>query len=147
MSEPSQPLPSLLPVPSDWGTPEAAATTGGPGRRPVALALGGLGGFNNHVGGVLTAALESDLQPALVSCTSGAVAWAADYLAALHEPGQTKDQRLARLRAVAQKAATRTGILPRDVRVSNDALIGLFGRNRSLPFGCQRDKSDSVVTI
>ena len=33
---------------------------------------------------------------------------------------------------------------PLSLRVVEEMLAG---RNRSLPFGCQRDKSDSVVTI
>ncbi len=125
MTESPNPLPSLLPVPTDWCTPVTGA---GPGSDmlSVALALGGLGGFNNHVGGVLSASLEGDVHPALISCTSGAVAWTAAYLQAIHA-GLPKDQQIAKLRAAAQQSATRTTILPRDFRVANDALIGLFG--------------------
>ena len=97
MTESPNPLPSLLPVPTDWCTPVTGA---GPGSDmlSVALALGGLGGFNNHVGGVLSASLEGDVHPALISCTSGAVAWTAAYLQAIHA-GLPKDQQIAKLRA------------------------------------------------
>lgn len=135
MSVPPQPLPSLVPVPADWETPTAsgpeAAGSGDTGQRrtprPVGFALGGLGGFNNYLGGALASAIDCDLQPALISCSSGAVVWAGDYLQAIHTPDLSREQRAAGLRAAAEQAATRSNILPRDFRIANDAIIGLVG--------------------
>src|ERR1039458_6763227 len=41
----------------------------------VAMALGGLGGFNAHDAGVLAAAHECGLEPDIITCTSGAIFW------------------------------------------------------------------------
>ena len=41
----------------------------------VAMALGGLGGFNAHDAGVLAAAHECGLKPDIITCTSGAIFW------------------------------------------------------------------------
>jgi hypothetical protein len=125
MPETPQPLPSLLPVPAAWHTDEDTGRT--QGRRPVAFALGGLGGFNNYLGGAMASAIDGNVRPALISCSSGAVVWTAEYLTAIHNPELAADQRAPRLRAAAEEAATRTNILPRDFRIANDALIGLFG--------------------
>jgi hypothetical protein len=46
----------------------------------VGLALGGIGGFNAHDAGVLAAAHECDLEPAVITCTSGAIFWTYQYL-------------------------------------------------------------------
>ena len=128
MPETPQPLPSLLPVPAEWPVSNNTSPNDtGPNRRPIAFALGGLGGFNNHLGGALASATDRDVRPALISCSSGAVVWAGEYLKAIHTPGLTRDQRVASLRAAAEQAATRSNILPRDFRIANDAIIGLIG--------------------
>ncbi len=52
---------------------------------PVGLALGGLAGNNAHGAGVLQAALDCNLQPNLISCTSGQIHWVYRYLRARKE--------------------------------------------------------------
>lgn len=49
----------------------------------IAFALGGLGGNNAHGGGFLQAALETDVRPLMISCTSGQTRWVCEYLKAL----------------------------------------------------------------
>ena len=46
----------------------------------VAMALGGLGGFNAHDAGVLAAAHECGLKPDIITCTSGAIFWTHQFL-------------------------------------------------------------------
>lgn len=50
------------------------------GRPVVAMALGGVGGFNAHDAGVLTAAHECGLAPDIITCTSGAIFWTRLFL-------------------------------------------------------------------
>ena len=52
----------------------------------VAMALGGLGGFNAHDAGVLAAAHECGLEPDIITCTSGAIFWTHLFLTS---PGVT----------------------------------------------------------
>jgi hypothetical protein len=47
----------------------------------IGFALGGLGGFNAHGVGFLQAARKAGVTPAIITCTSGMVAWAARWLA------------------------------------------------------------------
>lgn len=46
----------------------------------VAFALGGLGGVNAHGVGFLEAARALNVEPAFISCTSGMIAWVAEWL-------------------------------------------------------------------
>ncbi len=46
----------------------------------TAFALGGLGGFNAHGAGFLKAALEEQIRPGLISCTSGQIYYVWRYL-------------------------------------------------------------------
>lgn len=49
-------------------------------RQRNAFALGGLGGFNAHGVGFLQAALDSGIEPEIISCTSGQIYWSWRYL-------------------------------------------------------------------
>jgi hypothetical protein len=51
------------------------------------LALGGLAGNNAHGAGVLQATLDYDVEPELISCTSGQIHWVARYLKARNAEG------------------------------------------------------------
>jgi hypothetical protein len=55
----------------------------------VAMALGGLGGFNAHDAGVLAAAHECGLEPDIITCTSGAIYWTDLFLT---NPGAIRDE-------------------------------------------------------
>lgn len=59
------------------------------GKPVVAMALGGLGGFNAHDAGVLAAAHECGLKPDIITCTSGAIAWTRLFLT---NPGGIRDE-------------------------------------------------------
>src|SRR5438874_2671442 len=48
--------------------------------KKVGLALGGIGGFNAHDAGVLRAAYDVGVRPDVISCTSGAIFWAHQFL-------------------------------------------------------------------
>jgi hypothetical protein len=48
----------------------------------VAFAMGGLAGNNAHGAGFLQAALDRDIQPIMISCTSGQILWVSRYLQA-----------------------------------------------------------------
>ena len=50
------------------------------GRRTVGFALGGLAGNNAHGAGFLQAALDADVVPDMISCTSGQIRWTFRYL-------------------------------------------------------------------
>ena len=55
----------------------------------VAMALGGLGGFNAHDAGVLAAAHECGLEPDIITCTSGAIFWTHLFLTS---PGGIREE-------------------------------------------------------
>jgi hypothetical protein len=65
------------------GNPKPAAA--------IAFALGGLGGNNAHGAGVLQAALDRHVEPAIISCTSGQIYWTYLYLIARDQGGQSVD--------------------------------------------------------
>ena len=46
----------------------------------IAFALGGLGGFNFHRAGFLQAPIDANIEPDLISCTSGQTSWVWRYL-------------------------------------------------------------------
>ena len=48
----------------------------------VAFALGGLAGNNAHGAGFLKAAIDRDIDPLMISCTSGQILWVSRYLQA-----------------------------------------------------------------
>lgn len=52
----------------------------------VAFALGGLAGNNAHGAGFLQAALTENIEPAMISCTSGQIYWTYEYLRQRREP-------------------------------------------------------------
>jgi len=54
----------------------------------LAFALGGLAGNNAHGAGFLQAALDEDVRPAMISCTSGQIRWVYQYL---RDPAERKD--------------------------------------------------------
>src|SRR5690242_11859008 len=56
-------------------------------RPVVAMALGGVGGFNDHDAGVLSAAHDCGLAPDIITCTSGAIFWTHLYLT---DPGSIR---------------------------------------------------------
>lgn len=47
---------------------------------PVAFAVGGLGGNNAFGAGFLQAALDNDIEPAMITCTSGQIWWVSKYV-------------------------------------------------------------------
>lgn len=50
-------------------------------QKPVTgLALGGIGGFNAHDAGVLSALYDSAIVPDIITCTSGAIFWTHEFL-------------------------------------------------------------------
>lgn len=49
-------------------------------QKKIGFALGGLGGFNAHGVGFLQTASKLGVKPAIISCTSGMVAWTARWL-------------------------------------------------------------------
>jgi hypothetical protein len=52
----------------------------------VAFALGGLAGNNAHGAGFLKAAIDWEIEPIMISCTSGQILWVSRYLHALENP-------------------------------------------------------------
>jgi hypothetical protein len=80
------------PVPSSTNIPVCAATSRQHLHPVLAFAVGGLAGNNAHGAGFLQAALDADVVPALISCTSGQLLWVKYYLqarAAQSRPGPT----------------------------------------------------------
>jgi hypothetical protein len=57
----------------------------------VAFALGGLGGNNAHGAGFLHAAIEAQVKPRMISCTSGQIHWVYKYLLATEGHGNLED--------------------------------------------------------
>ncbi len=47
---------------------------------PVAFAVGGLGGNNAFGAGFLQSALDNDIKPAMITCTSGQIWWVSKYV-------------------------------------------------------------------
>ncbi len=64
----------------------------------IAFALGGLAGNNAHGAGFLQAALEENVEPAMISCTSGQIFWTHKYLVA--KEGREKHKEEIHLRTV-----------------------------------------------
>jgi hypothetical protein len=89
-----------------------------------AFALGGLAGVNLHGAGFLRAALESDHRPALLSCTSGAIAWVAAYLEAAKLP---RARGLAYLDAAAERLVAQTNPLPPFLRPFDASWLAVTG--------------------
>jgi len=74
----------------------------------VAVALGGLGGFNAHDAGVLAAAHECGLEPDIITCTSGAIFWTDLFLT---DPGAIRDQVEQQVEAVSGANAVEVAVL------------------------------------
>jgi hypothetical protein len=74
----------------------------------VAMALGGLGGFNAHDAGVLAAAHECGLEPDIITCTSGAIFWTDLYLT---NPGGIRDEVEQQADAVSGANAIKVAVL------------------------------------
>lgn len=51
----------------------------------VAFAIGGLGGNNAFGAGFLQAALDNDVKPAMITCTSGQIWWVSKYVQAIEQ--------------------------------------------------------------
>ena len=73
----------------------------------VAMALGGLGGFNAHDAGVLAAAHECGLEPDIITCTSGAIFWTDLFLT---DPGAVRAALWLSLYGFANRYAGETAI-------------------------------------
>lgn len=54
----------------------------------VAFAMGGLAGNNAHGAGFLQAAIDKDIKPIMISCTSGQLLWVKRYLEAANSKGK-----------------------------------------------------------
>jgi hypothetical protein len=78
------------------------------GKPVVAMALGGLGGFNAHDAGVLAAAHECGLEPDIITCTSGAIFWTDLFLT---NPGAIRDQVVQQVEAVSGANAVEVAVL------------------------------------
>lgn len=76
----------------------------------VAMAVGGVGGFNAHDAGVLSAAHECGLTPDIITCTSGAIFWTHLFLT---DPDSIRAQ-------VEQQAAEVNGATALQVAVLGD---------------------------
>jgi hypothetical protein len=74
----------------------------------VAVALGGLGGFNAHDAGVLAAAHECGLEPDIITCTSGAIFWTDLFLT---NPGAIREQVVQQVEAVSGANAVEVAVL------------------------------------
>jgi hypothetical protein len=74
----------------------------------VAMALGGLGGFNAHDAGVLAAAHECGLQPDIITCTSGAIFWTDLFLT---NPGRIRDEVEQQVEEVSGATAVQVAVL------------------------------------
>jgi len=64
-------------------------------QRRITFAMGGLGGFNAHGVGFLKAALNQDIRPDTISCTSGQIYWVWRYLLELNQQGADIEAELA----------------------------------------------------
>jgi hypothetical protein len=62
----------------------------------IAFALGGLAGNNAHGAGFLQAALEHNLRPCYISCTSGQILWVYRYLLSAHHKAESLADMLAK---------------------------------------------------
>lgn len=89
----------------------------------VAFALGGLAGNNAFGAGFLQAALDSDVTPLMISCTSGQIRWVQAYLSAY--AGLAKNIKTSLYDIFTKELAyvNRTGSINIDV-----ALLGLLGK-------------------
>ncbi len=74
----------------------------------VAMALGGVGGFNAHDAGVLAAAHECGLKPDIITCTSGAIFWTHLFLT---NPGGIRDEVERQAEAVSGANVLRVAVL------------------------------------
>jgi hypothetical protein len=72
------------------------------------MALGGVGGFNAHDAGVLTAAHECGLAPDVITCTSGAIFWTRMFLT---DPGGIRAEVERQAAAVRGANALRVAVL------------------------------------
>lgn len=121
MSDSSNILPALEPIPDEW---KDLSKKSRDGKNDVAFALGGLGGFNNYLGGFLASAIKSKCYPSLISCTSGGIAWAAEYLRASKADPEAG---IEYLENCAKQANQQSNLLPSNFRLLNDEILGLTG--------------------
>ena len=77
-------------------------------RPVVAMALGGVGGFNDHDAGVLSAAHDCGLAPDIITCTSGALFWTHLYLT---DPGSIRAEVERQAAAVSGATALQVAVL------------------------------------
>jgi hypothetical protein len=97
----------------------------------VAMALGGLGGFNFHDAGVLTAAHECGLEPDIITCTSGAIFWTHLFLT---DPGGIRAEVEQQAEAVSGANAVQVAVLG-DPGVFQPAYASWWERWLSPPSG------------
>ena len=103
-------------------------------RPVVAMALGGLGGFNAHDAGVLAAAHECGLEPDIITCTSGAIEWTHLFLT---NPGGIREQVEQQVDAVSGANAVEVAVLgdpaedPEGLRVDEDATDALRAKRHA----------------
>ena len=124
MSDTSKIHPVLEQIPEKWKD-LSKKSKDGDGKNDVAFALGGLGGFNNYLGGFLASAIELKSRPSLISCTSGGIAWTAEYLRAINKSNPAEG--VEHLRSCAKKADQQSNPLGKEFRLLNDAILGLTG--------------------
>ncbi|MCA0436039.1 MAG: hypothetical protein M9891_17675 [Austwickia sp.] len=106
----------------------------------IALALGGLSGSNAFGAGVLEAAFDLGVRPAMISATSGQIGWVHAYLA---RAAGGRSLRAVLHEVIAQ--VERTGL--RDVDATVLALAGLRGAFRPAWFELPVDLLENMATI
>lgn len=97
----------------------------------VAMALGGVGGFNAHDAGVLAAAHECGLTPDIITCTSGAIFWTRLFLT---NPGGIREEVERQAEAVSGATAVRVALLG-DPGVFRPAYASYWARWFARPAG------------
>src|ERR1051326_2122684 len=87
----------------------------------IAFALGGLAGNNAHGAGFLAAALEKDIMPLIVSCSSGQILWVYRYLCCLRDKSNC-------LRKTLEQDISRMQVFPNaDLNYARLCLLGAPG--------------------
>lgn len=93
----------------------------------IAFALGGLGGFNFHGAGVLQAAIDSGVEPDLISCTSGQIAWVWRYLLQRNGEKDPETQQPVSLRADVDKEVEETNVFADPFKFLDATAMALSG--------------------
>ncbi len=93
-------------------------------RGGLAFALTGLGGSNAFGAGFLQAALDQEVEPRIITCTSGMIYWTWRYLEALRVP---EEKRTGRLRREVEASIAEAQPFPQSVDALNEALLMTVG--------------------